>query len=89
MSKKHPILKNLDQRKSEVKEVINSLYSLNLSQDYPPINNLYKIMFGYIKDGGKKNINIPFPMINKRIKGILPDTINEKCWIKLINEKFN
>ena len=89
MSKKHPILKNLDQRKSEVKEVINSLYSLNLSQDYPPINNLYKIMFGYIKDGGKKNINIPFPMINKRIKGILPDTINEKCWIKLINKKFN
>tara|TARA_Y100000389_G_scaffold181349_1_gene196868 strand:- start:1241 stop:1510 length:270 start_codon:yes stop_codon:yes gene_type:complete len=89
MSKKHPILKNLDQRKSEVKEVINSLYSLNLSQDYPPINNLYKIMFGYIKDGGKKNINIPFPMINKRIKGILPDTINEKCWIKLINEKIN
>ena len=40
----------------------------------------------YINNGIRKQINIGFPMINKRIKGLLPDTINEKCWMKLEHE---
>ena len=39
------------------------------------------------RNGRRININIPFPMINKRIKGVLTDTINEQCWIKLEHER--
>ena len=40
----------------------------------------------YVNEGGKTPINIQFPMIERIIKGLLPDTVNEKCWIKLVHE---
>ena len=43
----------------------------------------------YIIEGGTHKINIPFPMINKRIKGILPETERAKCWVILEHEKFD
>ena len=89
MDPKNPILKDKVERKAEVMDIILSLNSLSLTNEYPPINKLYKIMYKYINEGGKIKINIPCEMINKRIKGILPDTVNEKCWVKLIDEKFN
>ena len=33
-------------------------------------------------------INIPFPEINRRIKGLLAISVNEQVWINLKNEKF-
>ena len=39
----------------------------------------------YVNDGGKIKVNIQFTMINRIIKGLLSDTVNEKCWIILEN----
>ena len=42
----------------------------------------------FIKEGNKIKVNIPFPIIGRRIKGQLLPGKREKSWIKLENEKF-
>ena len=81
--KKNPIIKTKEERKKEIRIIINKLTELELTIQYEPVKELFKILQTYINEGGKIKINIPFPMINKNIKGLLPDTINEKCWVKL------
>lgn len=82
--KKIPIIRTKEERKEEIRIIINKLSELQLTIAYEPIKELFIILQKYEKEGGKIKINIPFPMINKEIKGLLPDTVNEKCWIKLI-----
>ena len=85
--KKNPILRTREERKQEVRTIIDKLSELQLTMAYDPIRQLFIILQNYEKNGRKININIPFPMINKRIKGVLTDTINEQCWIKLEHER--
>ena len=84
--KKNPVLRTKEERKEEVRIIINKLNELKLTVAYDPIKTLFKTMQKYINEGGKIPINIPFPMIERRIKGLLPDTVNEKCWVKLVKE---
>lgn len=84
--KKNPILRTEEERKEEVRIIIDKLTDLHLTIAYDPIRQLFIIMKNYIKNGGRVQINIPFPMINKRIKGTLTDTINEPCCVKLEQE---
>ena len=84
--KKNPVSRTKEERKDEARIIINKLTELELTVAYEPIKKLFGILQKYINDGGKITINIPFPMIEKRIKGLLPDTVNEKCWIKLVHE---
>ena len=86
--KKNPILLTKEERIKEVRTIINKLTELQLTMAYDPIKQLFIILRNYINNGIRKQINIGFPMINKRIKGLLPDTINEKCWMKLEHEIF-
>jgi len=83
--KKNPIFRTKEERKEEIRIIINKLSELELTIAYEPIKELFKIMQKYINDGGKIKINIEFSMINKIITGLLPDTVNEKCWVKLVN----
>lgn len=82
-NKKIPILRTKEERKEEIRIIINKLSELELTIAYEPIKELFKIMQQYINAGGKIKINIEFIMINRVIKGVLSDTINEKCWVKL------
>ena len=82
------ILLTEELRSKEARIIIDKLTELQLTINYDPIKKLFIILQNYIKNGEKTNVNIPFPMINKRIKGILSDTVNEKCWIKLEHEQF-
>ena len=43
----------------------------------------------YITEGQRLVVNIPFPEINRRFKGILAISKNEDVTIALLNEKFN
>ena len=43
----------------------------------------------YINEGERITVNIPFPEINRRIKGILAISKREDVTIALLNEKFN
>jgi len=85
---KIPCLRNYEERKVEVTKIISKLTELELTIQYDPIKELFIILKDYINNGGEKKINIPFPMINKRIKGHLPDTVNDKCFLALKHENF-
>ena len=85
-NKKIPIIRTKQERKEEIRIIINKLSELELTISYEPIKELFVIMQKYVNEGGKIPINIPFPMINRVITGLLPDTVNEKCWVKLIME---
>ena len=84
-----PVLRCKEERKLEAHKVVSKLNELQLTVAYEPIKELFTILKDYVNNGGKIEINIPFPMINKRIKGILPDTVNEQCFIALKHEEFN
>lgn len=84
--KKNPILRTKEQRQDEVRAIIQSLNDLELTIQYEAVKELFKILQDYVNNGGKRKISIPFPMIGRRIKGILSDTINEKSFVKLEKE---
>ena len=79
------IVRTKDERKSEVKQIIEKLCELQLSNNYEPIQKLYNIMQQYINEGERIIVNIPFPEINKKIEGILPVNIKEQVIVKLTN----
>ena len=85
---KQPILRNKEERKIETRKIIDKLTELKLTIQYEPIKQLFLILKDYVDNGGIKEINIPFPMINKRIKGHLPDTVNDECFVALKHEDF-
>ena len=80
--------KNIEERKLEVNDIITNLTSLQLTIQYEEIKELFKLMQIFIKEGNKIKVNIPFKMIERRIKGELLPGKREKSWIKLENEKF-
>ena len=86
--KKEIIYRTKEQRENEVKEILNQLTSFNLNMKYEPIKKLYNLFRIYINDDKRIDINIPFPEINRRIKGLLARNIREEVWINLKNENF-
>ena len=86
--KKIPIYRNKEERKEEVKILINKLAELQISSEYDAIKQFYKLLAKYISDGERIIVNIPFPEISKRIEGILPVNKLEEVTIRLKNEKY-
>ena len=74
-----------DERREQVRPIFEKLAELKLTaSEHDEIKELFQIISAYIKTGDKQTINIPFPAINKRIKGLLePNTSKESC-IRLI-----
>ena len=72
-----------EERQKEIAQIINKIAELELSTNYDPIKQLYVLFQEYINENKRIEVNIPFPMINRRIKGILATNIREKVWIKL------
>ena len=87
--KKKIVYRTKEERQNEVKKIISKLSSFDLNTTYEPIKNLYSKFKEYISEGQRMEINIPFPEINRRIKGLLAISVNEQVWINLKNEKFN
>ena len=78
-----------EERQTEATKIIQSLQTLNLNPgDYEPIRVLYNLLRTYIQDGERIEVNIPFPEINRRIKGVLAINKREDVTIALMNEKF-
>lgn len=86
--KKKIVYRTKGQRQTEVKEVLNQLNEFDLNIKYEPIKKLYTLFKEYINEDKRIEINIPFPEINRRIKGLLAISVNENVWIKLKHEKF-
>ena len=56
---------------------------------YEPIKKLYGHFKDFIDNGNHIKVNIPFPMINRRIKGELMPNKKADSTICLSHEKFN
>ena len=86
--KKETVYRTKEERKDEIKKIIKQLSHFELTTMYEPIKQLYDIFKRYIEEGNKIEINIPFPMISRRIKGLLAINVNEEVYLKLQKEKF-
>ena len=83
-----PRIRTKGERTEQVKTIIEKLSQFELSLKYKPIQELYALFKIYINEGSKTKISIPFPMINRRIRGELTLGTREDCWVKLEIEKF-
>ncbi len=78
-----------EERQKEVKNILEQLSGFQLNLTYEPVKKLYLKFKEYINDGERIIVNIPFPEINRRIKGVLAISKREDVTIALLNEKFN
>ena len=86
--KKEPEYRTKEERQSEVKNILEQLSEFQLNVTYEPVKKLYLKFKEYISDGERLIVNIPFPEINRRIKGVLAINKREDVTIALLNEKF-
>ena len=84
---------NLAKLKADIKtnneEHENELNKFELTMTYEPIKKLYNHFKDFIDNGSHIKVNIPFPMINRRIKGELMPNKNGDSNICLTHENFN
>lgn len=81
--KKEVQYRTKEQRQEQVKEVLNKLTEFDLNITYEPVKKLYSLFKEYIQEDRRIEVNIPFPEIKRRIKGLLAISINEETWISL------
>ena len=86
--KKEIVYRTKKERQEEVKNILKQLSEFDLDIKYEPIKKLYQEFKTYIAEGNRMLISIPFPEIDRRIKGLLAISVNEEVWIKLEREKF-
>ena len=86
--KKAPEYRSKKERQEEVKIVLTQLSEFELTPAYEPVKKLYEFFRTYIDTGDRIVVNIPFPMINRRFKGVLAINKREDVTIALLNEKF-
>ena len=86
--KKEIVYRTKEERQNKVKEILSQLSNFDLNIKYEPIKKLYEKFKEYIQEGNRIEVNIPFPEINRRIKGVLAISVREEVWINLKNEKF-
>jgi hypothetical protein len=86
--KKQIIYRTKEERQLEVKEILNQLSKFDLNIKYEPIKKLYKLFKEYINEDRRIEVNIPFPEIDRRIKGLLAISVREDTWVNLKHEKF-
>ena len=86
--KKPPEYRNKEERKAEVKHILEQLNEFHLNVTYDPVRKLFEKFKEYISEGERLIVNIPFPEVNRRIKGVLAINKREDVTIALMNEKF-
>ena len=86
--KKAPEYRTKQERQNEVKHILEQLNEFQLNTTYEPVRKLFVKFKEYISKGERLIVNIPFPEINRRIKGVLAINKREDVTIALMNEKF-
>ena len=85
--KKQIVYRTREERQKEVKTIIEQLTNFDLNITYQPIRDFFKLCKEYVDEDKRIEVNIPFPEINRRIKGLLAISVREECWINLKHEK--
>ena len=81
--KSNYVEKTREQRQNDVRPIFLKLTELNLNITYDPVKKLYKLINEFVNDGIRQIIHIPFPEINRKIRGILSPNAKEESWVKL------
>jgi len=77
-----------EQRISEVKPIIMKLSELNIkAAEHEEIRDLLHKIQTYIQHGERIEINIPFPIADVDIKGLLATDVKERVWVKFTRDE--
>lgn len=76
-----------EQKKLVVTSILEQVNSINLSPQFLPIKELYKLLQEYQQNDYSVNININFPEIGKKIVGVLPINVKNKPIVKIVSSK--
>ncbi len=72
-----------EQRIAEIKPIINKLTELKIkASDHEEIRELLTKIQVYIHQGERIVLNIPFPMADVDIIGVLATDVKERVWVK-------
>lgn len=72
-----------EQRIAEIKPIIKKLSELNIkASDHEEIRELLTKIQVYIHQGERIKINIPFPIADVDIEGVLATDVKERVWVK-------
>ena len=83
-----PKEKTEEERRAASREILKQLEGLDLSISHKPIRELLKLLKQYNDEGKRIIVNIPFPELNRRIKGVLATGAREETFVVLKHEKF-
>jgi hypothetical protein len=75
--------RTVEQRREQVRPIIDKLTELQMNVSYPAIRELYKQLSQFIRTGEDMKIKIPFPEFSRKIKGELTNATYKPCWVKL------
>ena len=87
-SKSKSNMKTEEERRASSLEILKQVKALDLSVTHPPIRELLKLLKRHNETGERIAVNIPFPDLNRRIKGVLAPGAREDSYIVLKHEKF-
>ena len=72
-----------EQRMNEIKPIIQKLTELKIkASDHDEIKELLTKIQVYIQQGERLEINIPFPIADVDIVGVLATDVKERVWVK-------
>ena len=72
-----------EQRVAEIKPIIQKLSELQIKAcEHDEIKELLTKIQVYIQQGERIEINIPFPVADVDIKGVLATDVSERVWVK-------
>ena len=76
-----------EQRMTEIKPIISKLTELKIkANEHEEIRELLTKIQVYIQQGERIVINIPFPIADVDIKGVLATNVKERVWVKFTRE---
>ncbi|NBP66199.1 MAG: hypothetical protein EBU66_16305 [Bacteroidetes bacterium] len=75
--------RTMEQRREQVRPIIDKLTELQMNISYPAIRELYKQLNQFVKTGDDAKIKIAFPEFSRKIKGELTNATHKSCWVKL------
>ena len=78
-----PTERTQEQRREQIRPIIDKLTELQMNVSYPAIRELYKQLNHFVKTGEDAKIKIPFPEFSRKIKGELSNAPYIPCWVKL------
>ena len=70
-----------EERKDQIKPILQKLTELNLTIRMPPIKSLLEKIQEYIQEGVEIKLNIPFPSHDSNIKGELAVDKKRETWV--------